>query len=166
MITLKDWMEAISYRITEGSQYYPNGHLGGPTAYCLDSWDGEVDGVSSTFCFDPLTQEPVHVTVYDYSKSKAYRLVNQEYHDRHKILLDTEAYENVSYIDLEVDDDMLRKLTAIMSYQPYDDRVEVELTLPDDAIFELMKIAHRRDVTLNELVEQMLREEIARREKE
>jgi hypothetical protein len=44
MITLKEWMEVVDYRITEGSGY--SWQCFGANAYCLDSWDGDQDGHS------------------------------------------------------------------------------------------------------------------------
>jgi predicted DNA-binding ribbon-helix-helix protein len=39
-----------------------------------------------------------------------------------------------------------------------DNRVEVEIELEEDIQFALMKIAHERDITLNQLIEQLIRE--------
>jgi len=47
-----------------------------------------------------------------------------------------------------------------------DDRAEVELHLPEDALFQLMLMAHQHDITLNQMVERILREEMARLDKE
>ena len=47
-----------------------------------------------------------------------------------------------------------------------DNRVDVEIELADEEWYTLMKIAHEQDITLNQLVEQVLTEEIARIEKE
>ena len=47
-----------------------------------------------------------------------------------------------------------------------DDRAEVALDLPEDALFQLMLIAHQHDITLNQMVERILREEMARLDKE
>ena len=41
MITLKEWMELVDYRITEGSDYCWSCY--GPDAYSLDSWNGDQD---------------------------------------------------------------------------------------------------------------------------
>ena len=38
---------------------------------------------------------------------------------------------------------------------------EVEVNLPDDVLFELMMMAHRRDITLNQLCNEILREQLA-----
>ena len=47
-----------------------------------------------------------------------------------------------------------------------DNRAEVELDLPEDALFQLMLMAHQHDITLNQMVERILREEMARLDKE
>ena len=41
-----------------------------------------------------------------------------------------------------------------------DNRKEVELDLPDNELFDLMLMAHTQDITLNQLVENILREHI------
>jgi predicted HicB family RNase H-like nuclease len=38
---------------------------------------------------------------------------------------------------------------------------EVEVNLPDDVLFELMMMAHEQDITLNQLVNNILREQLA-----
>ena len=47
-----------------------------------------------------------------------------------------------------------------------DNRVEIELELTDQEWYTLMKMAHDQDITLNQLVERVLTEEINRLEKE
>ena len=37
---------------------------------------------------------------------------------------------------------------------------EVEVSLPEDVLFELMMMAHRRDITLNQLCNEILREQL------
>lgn len=41
-----------------------------------------------------------------------------------------------------------------------DDRESVEVDMPDDVLFDLMLLAHQRDITLNQLVESILREQM------
>jgi predicted HicB family RNase H-like nuclease len=59
---------------------------------------------------------------------------------------------------------------SIKAGEDYDTRVSVPLELEDELMFELMKMAHEQDLTLNEFVEQLLRrvieEEDLRRELE
>ena len=47
-----------------------------------------------------------------------------------------------------------------------DNRVEVELDLEDDLMFALMKMAHERDITLNSMVELILKELIVSKQHE
>ena len=43
---------------------------------------------------------------------------------------------------------------------PSDDTESVEVNLPDDVLFDLMLMAHRRDITLNQLCNEILREQL------
>lgn len=47
-----------------------------------------------------------------------------------------------------------------------DNRVEVELELTNEEWFQLMRMAHEQDITLNQLVERVLTAEIDRLEQE
>jgi predicted HicB family RNase H-like nuclease len=47
-----------------------------------------------------------------------------------------------------------------------DNRVSIEIDLEEEMLYQLMLLAHEQDITLNQLVEQILREHIARLEKE
>lgn len=168
MITLKEWMEVVNYRISEGSNY--GWECYGPDAYRLDAWNGEQDGHSHSIVFDTKTQEVYEVTSYDYRNNRAYRLMNPEFVDTYKAearqrqVNEREAWDDVDYIDLEVDDDWIQKAIAIEAEEDYDVRVEVPLTLDDSQMFELMRMAHEQDITLNQLVENVLREMIAQHE--
>jgi hypothetical protein len=71
-----------------------------------------------------------------------------------------EAWDDVRYTTLEVDDDFIQKCLAIKSGEDYDTRVSVPIDLDDSTIFQMMKMAHERDITLNEFVEDMLRQYI------
>lgn len=160
MITLKDFMETVGYRITEGSDYQWDCY--GPDAYCLDSWNGDQDGHSLTIIFDTRTQEVYEVQAHDYLNQRAYRYFNPDHklnHDNEAIdrgIDKAEAWDDLKYIDLEVEDDFLEKARAIVNGEVYDTRVKVPLTLDDSELFELMKMAHDRDITLNQMVEQVL----------
>ena len=74
------------------------------------------------------------------------------------------AWDDVNYIDLDVDDDFIQKCLAIREGEDYDVRVSVPLELEDDQMLELMSMAHKQDITLNQLVENILRNVIAEKE--
>lgn len=165
MITLKEFMEIVDYRITEGSDY--GWQCYGHDAYMLDSWNGEHDGHSFTIIFDTKTQEVYEVQAHDYVNQRAYRLINDEYAKKNKKEarkrgIDKDmAWDDVNYIDLDVDDDFIQKALAIRAGEVYDTRVQVPLELDKDQIYQLMTMAHEQDKTLNELVEDLLRLVIA-----
>ena len=151
MLTLKEWIELVDYKITEGSDYFTNI----PGLYSLSAWNGEQDGSSFFIAFDPKDNQRVYVVeACDYANKRAYRLKDPA------IVLDTEAWDIVDFVDLETDDDFIQKALAIKAGEDYDTRVSVPLDLEDDLLFELMKKAHERDITLNQMVEEILREVI------
>ena len=171
MITIKDFMEAVDYRITEGSEY--QWKCFGPDAYRLDSWNGEQDGHTISIVFDTKTQVVYQAEAYDYSNNRAYRLQNpvyqtdHEYEAKERNIDPNEAMEDiegksVKYIELEVDEDFLEKTRAIVAGKEYDTRVQVELVLEDEMLYNLLKLAHEQDITLNQLFENILIEEIDR----
>jgi hypothetical protein len=162
MITLKEWMELADYRISEGSDFCWNCY--GANAYMLDSWNGEQDGHSFTVIFDTKTQVVYEVQAHDYVHNRAYRMINPDFQKKAKkearkrdINKDT-AWDDVDYVDLEVDDDFIQKCLAIREGEDYDTRVSIPLDLPERDLVLLFKAAHERDLTFNQFVEQALKE--------
>lgn len=166
MITLKDFFEVVDYRITEGSDYGWDCY--GYSAYCLDSWNGDQDGHSLSVIFDTKTQVVYEVQAHDYANNRAYRIINPEFKAAHSIeaqsrsVAENEAWDDLSYVDLETDEDFLEKARAIVAGEYYDTRVDVPLTLEKEQMYDLMVLAHEADMTLNEFVEKVLREQIDR----
>lgn len=165
MITLKDFMEIVDYRITEGSDY--QWACFGPTAYRLDSWNGEQDGHTVSILFDTHSQEVYQVEAFDYSNERAYRMTNPKYKDlfkeecEHREVIDM-AWErddgtNVEYVDLDVVEDFVEKARAIVIGEEYDTRVKVPVDFTDEELLMYMKMAHERDMTFNAFVEMALR---------
>jgi hypothetical protein len=161
MLTIKEWMEVVSYRITEGSNY--TWQCYGPNAYCLDSWNGDYDGNSFTIIFDTKTQEVYEVQAHDYKNSRAYRMINPAVAP--KFMMEAtdrdcpsdEAWEDVDYVDLECDDDFMQKALAIAAGEDYDTRVSMPIDFTDEELLKYMKLAHERDMTFNQFVEEALR---------
>ena len=152
MLTLKEFMELVDFKITEGSDY----HVNVPGLYLLSSWNGEQAGYSFDIAFHPADNQRVYlVEANDMKNNRAYRLKDPA------LDIDDVAWDGVNYIDLESDDDFIQKALAIKAGKDYDTRVSVvPLELEDDLLFELMKKAHEEDITLNQMVEQVLREVI------
>jgi hypothetical protein len=72
-----------------------------------------------------------------------------------------QAWDNVNWVDLEVEEDFLEKATAIFNGDgDFDTRIQVPLDLEDDLILQLAMEAHKRDITLNKMVEILLQQAI------
>lgn len=159
-------MEIADYKITEGSDYQWQSY--GHDAYMLDSWNGEQDGHSFTVIFDTKTQTVYEVQAHDYINQRAYRMINPDFQKKNKKEarkrgVDRDmAWDDVNYVDLEVDDDFIQKCLSIKSGENYDTRVEVPVDFSDEELLQYMKMAHDMDLTFNQFVELALREAIAR----
>ena len=157
-----------SYKITEGADYCWECY--GPNAYILDSWNSEQDGYSFTIIFDTKDQTVYEVQAHDYVNNRAYRMINEDFlkkmkkEAKRRNVSKKEAWDDVEYVDLAVDDDFIQKALAIKAGEPYDTRVEIEFDLEEDLQLQLMKLAHEHDITLNQMVEKILQEMINRPE--
>jgi hypothetical protein len=161
---MKEWMELVDYKITEGGDYGWDCY--GPNAYCLDSWNGVhgKGGYSFSIVFSTKTQKVYEVSVCDYTNDRAYRMIAEDKQKKHTkeakelgVNLN-EAWDDVDYIDLEVDDDFIQKCLAIKDGDDYDTRISVPLDLPDDLLLEAAMNAHRQGITLNDYINNALKE--------
>jgi hypothetical protein len=167
MITIKEWMELTDYRITEGSDYGWGCY--GPNAYTLDSWNGVhgKGGYSFSITFSTKSQKVYEVSMCDYTNDRAYRMINPKFQKKHEKEAEmrnvdlNEAWDDVNYIDLDVLDDFIQKALAIRAGEDYDTRVQVPVDFSDEELLQYMKLAHERDMTFNELVEEALRHAIS-----
>jgi len=161
MLNIKEWMEIVGYRITEGSDYQWG--CFGINAYSLDSWNGDQDGCSFTIIFDNKSQEVYEVQAHDYAHQRAYRLINPAYVEQYRTenkrrdALADQAWDDVNYVDLEADDDWIQKALAIASGEDYDTRVSMAVDFTDEELLKYMKLAHERDMTFNQFIEEALR---------
>ncbi len=164
MITLKEFMDLVNYRITEGSEYGWNCY--GPNAYSLSYWNQDHNGHSFCVTFDTRTHEVYEVQACDYKHNRAYRLINPDYKFGYedeaagREINPNEAWDDVDYVDLDVEDDFIQKAQAIISGEDYDTRVSVPVVFSDEELLKYMKMAHDRDMTFNEFVEEALRSAI------
>jgi hypothetical protein len=150
MITLKQFMEIVNYRICEGSAW--NGFS--PDAYSLDYWNGDHDGHSLCIIFNTKDQTVYSVQACDYKRNRAYRYT----HPDHRKDLDIQAWDDVDWTDLEDETDWLEKAQAIVADRDYDTRVSIPLELGEVEMFRLMSMAHKQDITLNQLVEKIIQQ--------
>ena len=163
MITMKEWMELVDYKITEGGDY--GWQCFGPNSYRLDSWNGVhgVGGYSFSIVFSTKSQKVYEVSVCDYTNDRAYRMINPKNQEKHRKESEArginlnEAWDDVDYVDLDVVDDFIQKCLSIRAGEDYDTRVQVPVDFSDEELLQYMKLAHERDITFNELVEEALR---------
>lgn len=163
MISLKEWMEVVGYRITEGSEGYY--HEFGPNCHCLSAWNGDHNGWSFNIVFDTKDQTVYIAEACDYKNQRAYRLINPDYKQAYMKSIKKEdwrdqAWDDVNFVDLEVDDDWIQKALAIVAGDDYDTHVSIPLNLDKENLHQLMLLAHENDLTLNQYVEKILRAEM------
>ena len=167
MISLEQFMKTVDYHITEGNTY--DWQCYGDNAYSLSAWNGVhgAGGWSANITFDTKDQTVYEVDMCDYTNDRAYRVINPDFVDAFEKESETravplnQAWDEVDYVDLEVEQDWLEKAQAIVSGENYDTRVQVPLDFSDEELLKYMKLAHEQDVTFNQLVTQALTEAIA-----
>jgi hypothetical protein len=162
MITLKNFLQAVDYSITGGSDY--GWACYGANARYLDC--DESNQYSINCIFDSVDQTVYSVEAWDYLNDREYRWVHPDYIEQLKAeSVQRECKFDIStddrkFIDLEVAEDMLTKMSAIRHGEPYDTRISVPIDMPDEDLLKFMILAHERDMKFNDLVELALREAI------
>ena len=164
MITLREFLSAVDFKVTGGSEYCWKCY--GDDARFLDSESSVDNGgtYSASIIFDSVTQEVYESTVCDYVESRAYRMSNPGYIDARRQeatergINDTNAWDDVDFIELEVAEDFLEKTKSIIAGEEYDTRVQIQIDIGDERLFTLMKMAHEQDMTFNQFVEMILRQ--------
>ena len=117
--------------------------------------------------FSTKTQKVYEVTMCDYTNNRAYRMIAENKQKKHRKEANelgvnlNQAWDDVDYIDLDVDDDFFQKALAIRAGESYDTRVQVPVDFSDEDLLQYMKLAHERDMTFNEFVEEALRYALA-----
>lgn len=158
-ITLYDFMTTINYRVTGGWEYQWECY--GNEAHSLES--GDNDRYEVNIIFDTKTQIVYEMCAYDYVNNRAYRWIHPDYLERHKsecaakgIPFDV-AWDDLEYIHLDMAEDILEKSAAIVDGRDYDTRVKVPLEIDDETFLVLAKLAHEKDITFNQVVEEAIR---------
>jgi hypothetical protein len=166
MITMTEFLEATQYRVTEGSEFLWSCY--GTNARRLDC-DGDVDHYSANIVFDSLTQTVYQAEIWDYKRERYYRYFGSaEFMEAYRAECEQrdmgfrEAFDDQAFTDLDVKEDFLDKLRAVVADEEYSDSVLVSLDLDEHEWFLLMREAHNQDITLNQLVTNLLTDMIMR----
>jgi len=159
--------QTFDHKITSGSEYQWNCF---PDARFLD-YESDFAHISVLYSTSDQKIYQADASVkrdaWDEDK-KPYRWTNPFYKDAYlseakKRNVDPDqAWDDVTWIDLDVEDDWLEKATAMFNGDYWDTRVQIEVNLEDDLILGLAKEAHKRDITLNKMIEVVLQEVIDR----
>lgn len=155
--------EITNHRITEGSEYLWDCF---PDARTLDY---ESDYAYISVIYSTKNQQVYEATVSVKEDAwdedlRPYRYINNDFkedymkeHKKRKIK-HKEAYDGIEYIDLEVEEDFLEKAENVFNGRSdFDKRVQIEIELEDDLMLQLCLEAHKRDITLNQLIEEILK---------
>jgi len=154
--------EATNHRITGGSEYCWQCY---PDARYLD-YESEYAHLS--VLFNTNTQEIYCAEVNTKEHKYQYRWLNPAYKDamldeaKQRNVDPNQAWDDVKWTDLDVEEDFLEKANAVFNGEEFDTRIQVPLDLDDDLLLQLAMEAHKRDITLNKMVEIVLQEAIER----
>jgi hypothetical protein len=163
---LSKFNECFSHRISGGSEYCWKSF--GLNARYLDF---ESEFAHGSLVFDAMTQT-VYIADIDAKKDGddnlpgPYRWINPDHRQgyidecKERGIEPFEAWDNVNYIELELAEDFLEKAHAIFNNLPFDKRIVVSVDLDDDVILKLAMEAHKRDITINKMVEIVLQQAI------
>lgn len=150
--------DALGHKIVGGDTYCWNCY--GPNARGLEY---ESEFAHASIVFDSKTQEVYEAIIHDKdNKVKPYRWLNpktkQSYIDecKEKNVDPFLAWDETKWVDLETEEDFLEKAEAIFTGKSFDERVQIPLDLDRDELYTLMEMAHKQDITLNQMVEQIL----------
>lgn len=163
---LNDVNQALGSRIVGGSDYGWSCY--GSNARYLDF---ESDFAYASVIFDTTNQTIYEATLNakedgDDNLPKLYRWINPSKKEaylsecKRRNIDPKNAWDDVNWVDLELTEDWLDKAAAIFDNLPFDDRVAVPLDLDDGLILTLALEAHKRDITINKMVEIILQEAI------
>jgi predicted HicB family RNase H-like nuclease len=160
--------EAMSHQITGGSEYQWQCF---PDARFLD-YESEHAHVSILYStVDQIVYQAdasIKREVWPDDKrfDKPYRWTNPIFKDayinesKERNIDPDQAWDDVKWVDLDVESDFLEKAKAMFNGEEFDTRVQVEVDLDDATILKLSMEAHKRDITLNKMVEIVLQEAI------
>lgn len=155
---LKQINESFDHTIVEGSEYQWN--CFGKNARFLDY---ENDYARATVVFDTKNQYIYEASVNSKESDETiYRYLSPDF--KEKYLRECEvkdvdpaiAFDDVRFIDLEVEEDFLEKGKALFANKPFDKRIQIPLELSDEEFNSLAMMAHENDITINKMIEKIL----------
>lgn len=159
--------ESLDHKITGGSEYGWNCY---PEARYMDY---ESDYAHVSVLFSTETQIIYSAEINDKAnKYKPYRWLNPSFKDamyaesKKRNIDPDQAWDDTKWVDVDVSEDWLEKAEAMFNGEDFDTRIQVPIDLDNDTLLQLAMEAHKRDITLNQMVEELLREVISKHQKD
>ena len=153
--------EKFNHKIVSGSEYHWNCY---PNARFLEY---ESDYAHASVIYSTVNQEIYEAEISIKRDAweedmRPYRWLNPDSKDfmiaeaEQKKVDWQQAWDDVKWIDLDVEQDFFEKAVAIFNGEEFDKRVQMEVDLDDATILMLAKEAHKRDITMNKYIEEVL----------
>ena len=158
MNTLEQAISIGKYKISGGSEYLW-GCFGPDVSYL----DFSLPGINKHYglLFDTKTQTVYRASVGD--EHNNYCITHPEYIEAYEYECASRGVEPYTvcdeqfYTKLSVVTDFTEKASAIIEGREYDARIMLELELEDTELLALCLDAHSKDITLNQLTEQLIK---------
>lgn len=147
----------LDHRITGGAEFQWS--CFGPNARYLDY---ESEHADASVIFDSVNQTVYIAEINAKRSDDMYRWVEPSVTKsylaecKQRGIDPHEAWDDLEYVVLETEEDYLDKASAIFNGRPFDKRVDIPLEMDHQSIVKLALEAHRRDITLNQMVELIL----------
>lgn len=153
MIKLKDYLNIVKYEIFAKELVEDSPVLEAQSdVVCEVCTRGA--GWHMICVFDVLSQEVFELIVEDWKRHRFYRWVVE---DLRSTLEKRTMWDDAPYTELETEEDILDKAEAIAEDREYDSRVKIPLDISDEEFLKFAKLAHEKDITFNQLMEQAVR---------
>jgi hypothetical protein len=157
MIMLKEIMEAFDYKVSGGAEYlwkcFPNARY-----IEFESEYAYVNILIST------VNQTVYEAVVDIKTNDeiVYRWFNPEYIDAYKKEYASRSITmDLDYQDVIVFEDFLEKATAIFNGDSsFDTRISMPIDIEDDVFLILAKVAHEKDITFNQYIQELIESDL------
>ncbi len=166
-MNIQQVFNAISYRIVESTPFlYHCFGANEPRSYSFSNKNNEPCGSFVADAAGRVYELSVDNGAYDDDKTRCYRWVDPDFEEalfaeiREHDSDPTIAWDEVKYIEIEVEEDILTKTQAICNGLIFDTRIITPVDLTDQEFLMISKMAHERDITLNQMVEHIISEVI------
>lgn len=121
IMTIKEYLETINYKITSAEDFCWNCY--GENTLTFETWNGDIEGVSSSIIFDSQSQKVYEVFVIDYGTAQAFRWVHPEFVE--KMIADATdrdvdhsiAADAIKFVDLTDEHVILEKIRTMVAYE-------------------------------------------------